>query len=120
MCQFALSVVYELHVMLTVYLMILQGSNLATLPPPNSVLEVLLINCEIYFAFPHCILSIVLITMYLCYVYECAVPRGMLYGCGDLIFSSHMIFSLVFVRTYHKYGTRRWYISGCVLYNILI
>ncbi|KAK6120306.1 hypothetical protein DH2020_045997 [Rehmannia glutinosa] len=34
------------------------------------------------------------------------VPRGVLYGCGDLIFSSHMIFSLVFVRTYHKYGTR--------------
>ncbi|CAB4305339.1 unnamed protein product [Prunus armeniaca] len=30
-------------------------------------------------------------------------PRGVLYGCGDLIFSSHMIFSLVFVRTYQKY-----------------
>ncbi|XP_009767861.1 phosphatidylinositol:ceramide inositolphosphotransferase 1-like isoform X3 [Nicotiana sylvestris] len=56
-----------------------EGSKLATLPPPNSVLEVLLIN----------------------------FPRGLLYGCGDLIFSSHMIFSLVFVRTYHKYGTRR-------------
>ncbi|KAG5582426.1 hypothetical protein H5410_053053 [Solanum commersonii] len=36
------------------------------------------------------------------------IPRGMLYGCGDLIFSSHMIFSLIFVRTYHKYGTRRF------------
>lgn len=35
------------------------------------------------------------------------VPRGILYGCGDLIFSSHMIFTLVFVRTYHKYGTIR-------------
>ncbi|XP_006349480.1 phosphatidylinositol:ceramide inositolphosphotransferase 1-like [Solanum tuberosum] len=57
-----------------------EGSKLATLPPPNSVLEVLLIN----------------------------FPRGMLYGCGDLIFSSHMIFSLIFVRTYHKYGTRRF------------
>ncbi|GER55855.1 phosphatidylinositol:ceramideinositolphosphotransferase [Striga asiatica] len=34
------------------------------------------------------------------------IPKGVLYGCGDLIFSSHMIFSLVFVRTYHKYGTR--------------
>ncbi|XP_016475438.1 phosphatidylinositol:ceramide inositolphosphotransferase 1 isoform X3 [Nicotiana tabacum] len=56
-----------------------EGSKLATLPSPNSVLEVLLIN----------------------------FPRGLLYGCGDLIFSSHMIFSLVFVRTYHKYGTRR-------------
>lgn len=57
-----------------------EGSKLATLPPPNSVLEVLLIN------FPH----------------------GVIYGCGDLIFSSHMIFTLVFVRTYQKYGTRRW------------
>ncbi|XP_049400285.1 phosphatidylinositol:ceramide inositolphosphotransferase 1-like isoform X2 [Solanum stenotomum] len=57
-----------------------EGSKLATLPPPNSVLEVLLIN----------------------------FPRGMLYGCGDLIFSSHMIFSLIFVRTYHKYGTQRF------------
>nr|XP_033517326.1 phosphatidylinositol:ceramide inositolphosphotransferase 1-like isoform X3 [Nicotiana tomentosiformis] len=56
-----------------------EGSKLATLPPPNSVLEVLFIN----------------------------FPRGVLYGCGDLIFSSHMIFSLVFVRSYHKYGTRR-------------
>lgn len=57
-----------------------EGSKLATLPPPNSVLEVLLIN----------------------------FPRGVIYGCGDLIFSSHMIFTLVFVRTYQKYGTRRW------------
>ncbi|CAN4109694.1 unnamed protein product [Withania somnifera] len=56
-----------------------EGSKLATLPRPNSVSEVLLLN----------------------------FPRGILYGCGDLIFSSHMIFSLVFVRTYHKYGTRR-------------
>lgn len=57
----------------------LVGSKLATLPRPDGVLEVLLLN----------------------------FPRGLLYGCGDLIFSSHMIFSLVFVRTYHKYGTRR-------------
>ncbi|XP_042045881.1 phosphatidylinositol:ceramide inositolphosphotransferase 2-like [Salvia splendens] len=56
-----------------------EGSKLATLPPPNNVLQALLI-----------------------------VPSGVLYGCGDLIFSSHMIFSLVFVRTYHKYGTRRF------------
>ncbi|KAF9596795.1 hypothetical protein IFM89_013342 [Coptis chinensis] len=56
-----------------------EGSPLATLPPPNSVIEVLLIN----------------------------FPRGVIYGCGDLIFSSHMIFTLVFVRTYQKYGTRR-------------
>ncbi|XP_061356452.1 phosphatidylinositol:ceramide inositolphosphotransferase 1-like isoform X1 [Gastrolobium bilobum] len=57
-----------------------EGSKLATLPPPDSVLEVLLIN------FPH----------------------GVIYGCGDLIFSSHMIFTLVFVLTYQRYGTRRW------------
>ncbi|EXB89991.1 hypothetical protein L484_023644 [Morus notabilis] len=56
-----------------------EGSKLARLPPPKSVLEVLLIN----------------------------FPRGVIYGCGDLIFSSHMIFTLVFVRTYQKYGTRR-------------
>ncbi|XP_055809198.1 phosphatidylinositol:ceramide inositolphosphotransferase 1-like isoform X1 [Solanum dulcamara] len=61
-----------------------EGSKLATLPRPDSVLEVLLLN----------------------------FPRGLLYGCGDLIFSSHMIFSLVFVRTYHKYGTRR-FIKQC-------
>ncbi|GER54399.1 phosphatidylinositol:ceramideinositolphosphotransferase, partial [Striga asiatica] len=54
-----------------------EGSKLARLPPPDNIFEVLLI-----------------------------VPKGVLYGCGDLIFSSHMIFSLVFVRTYHKYGTR--------------
>ncbi|TVT96674.1 hypothetical protein EJB05_35808 [Eragrostis curvula] len=57
-----------------------EGSKLATLPPPNSVLDVLLIN----------------------------FPRGVLFGCGDLIFSSHMIFTLVFVRTYHKYGSKRF------------
>ncbi|VFQ90948.1 unnamed protein product [Cuscuta campestris] len=56
-----------------------EGSKLATLPRPDSILEFLVIN----------------------------FPRGVLYGCGDLIFSSHMIFSLVFVRTYQKYGTRR-------------
>uniref|UniRef100_M8C873 Sphingomyelin synthase-like domain-containing protein n=1 Tax=Aegilops tauschii TaxID=37682 RepID=M8C873_AEGTA len=57
----------------------LVGSKLATLPPPKNVREVLLIN----------------------------FPRGVLFGCGDLIFSSHMIFTLVFVRTYHKYGSKR-------------
>ncbi|XP_015873922.2 phosphatidylinositol:ceramide inositolphosphotransferase 1 [Ziziphus jujuba] len=56
-----------------------EGSKLARLPPPQSVLEVLLIN----------------------------FPRGVIYGCGDLIFSSHMIFTLVFVRTYQIYGSKR-------------
>ncbi|KAF8396858.1 hypothetical protein HHK36_018493 [Tetracentron sinense] len=61
-----------------------EGSKLATLPPPDSVLEVFLIN----------------------------FPRGIIYGCGDLIFSSHMIFTLVFVLTYQKYGTRSGMFSG--------
>eukprot|EP00252_Welwitschia_mirabilis_P021099 TRINITY_DN5303_c0_g1_i1.p1 TRINITY_DN5303_c0_g1~~TRINITY_DN5303_c0_g1_i1.p1 ORF type:complete len:318 (-),score=11.88 TRINITY_DN5303_c0_g1_i1:554-1507(-) len=56
-----------------------EGSKLARLPRPDSILEVLLIN----------------------------FPRGVIYGCGDLIFSSHMIFTLVFVLTYQKYGTKR-------------
>ncbi|XP_061376354.1 phosphatidylinositol:ceramide inositolphosphotransferase 1-like isoform X1 [Gastrolobium bilobum] len=56
-----------------------EGSKLATLPRPDSAFEVLFIN----------------------------FPRGIVYGCGDLIFSSHMIFTLVFVRTYQKYGARR-------------
>ncbi|XVE79486.1 hypothetical protein DITRI_Ditri14bG0062900 [Diplodiscus trichospermus] len=56
-----------------------EGSKLARLPPPESFFEVILIN----------------------------FPQGVIYGCGDLIFSSHMIFTLVFVRTYQKYGTRR-------------
>ncbi|PSS32652.1 Phosphatidylinositol:ceramide inositolphosphotransferase [Actinidia chinensis var. chinensis] len=68
-----------------------EGSNLATLPHPESVLEVLLIN----------------------------FPRGVLYGCGDLIFSSHMIFSLVFVRTYQKYGTWR-FIRQCAWFIVVI
>ncbi|XP_011011759.1 PREDICTED: phosphatidylinositol:ceramide inositolphosphotransferase 1-like [Populus euphratica] len=56
-----------------------EGSKLARLPHPESVFEVLLIN----------------------------FPRGMTHGCGDLIFSSHMIFTLVFVLSYQKYGTKR-------------
>jgi hypothetical protein len=60
-----------------------EGSKLATLPRPENILEVFVI-----------------------------LPRGVLYGCGDLIFSSHMIFTLVFVRTYQKYGTRR-FIKQC-------
>lgn len=60
-----------------------EGSRFATLPRPHHIME-----------------------------YFIVIPRGMLYGCGDLIFSSHMIFSLVFVRTYHKYGTKR-FIKQC-------
>ncbi|KAA8516347.1 hypothetical protein F0562_016640 [Nyssa sinensis] len=68
-----------------------EGSKLATLPRPDSVLKVLLINFS----------------------------QGILYGCGDLIFSSHMIFSLVFVRTYQKYGTRR-FIKQCAWLIVVI
>lgn len=67
-----------------------EGSKLARLPRPDNVLEVLLI-----------------------------VPRGVLYGCGDLIFSSHMIFSLVFVRTYTKYGSQR-FIKQCAWFMAII
>uniref|UniRef100_A0A7N0RH57 Sphingomyelin synthase-like domain-containing protein n=1 Tax=Kalanchoe fedtschenkoi TaxID=63787 RepID=A0A7N0RH57_KALFE len=56
-----------------------EGSERATLPRPEKLIEAFII-----------------------------VPRGIIYGCGDLIFSSHMIFTLVFVRTYNKYGTRRF------------
>ncbi|KAK4766741.1 hypothetical protein SAY87_008383 [Trapa incisa] len=56
-----------------------EGSKLARLPRPDNAFEVLLIN----------------------------FPKGVVYGCGDLIFSSHMIFTLVFVLTYQKYGSRR-------------
>ncbi|KAL9680328.1 hypothetical protein QQ045_018206 [Rhodiola kirilowii] len=55
-----------------------EGSDRATLPRPDNLIEAFII-----------------------------VPRGIIYGCGDLIFSSHMIFTLVFVRTYNKYGARR-------------
>ncbi|KAG0463793.1 hypothetical protein HPP92_019862 [Vanilla planifolia] len=56
-----------------------EGSEYATLPPPESILDLFFINV-----------------------------RGVFYGCGDLIFSSHMIFTLVFVRTYFKYGSKRF------------
>ncbi|WOG92559.1 hypothetical protein DCAR_0311831 [Daucus carota subsp. sativus] len=58
-----------------------EGSRFATLPQPDSILKYFIIS---------------------------EFPSGVLHGCGDLIFSSHMIFTLVFVRTYHKYGTRRF------------
>ncbi|MCO5604223.1 hypothetical protein L7F22_058386 [Adiantum nelumboides] len=57
-----------------------EGSKMASLPHPKSVSEVIFLN----------------------------FPYGVVYGCGDLIFSSHMIFTLVFVLTYQKYGTKRW------------
>lgn len=46
--------------------------------------------------------------IWLKFVLKIAVPYGVVYGCGDLIFSSHTIFTLVFVRTYQRYGTRRY------------
>ncbi|KAH7314523.1 hypothetical protein KP509_21G006300 [Ceratopteris richardii] len=57
-----------------------EGSKMASLPHPKNVSEVLFLN----------------------------FPYGVVYGCGDLIFSSHMIFTLVFVLTYQKYGSKRW------------
>ncbi|CAN0854590.1 Phosphatidylinositol:ceramide inositolphosphotransferase 3 [Linum grandiflorum] len=57
-----------------------EGSRLARIPPPESAIELLVINFS----------------------------RGVNNGCGDLIFSSHMIFTIVFVRTYYRYGTKRF------------
>ncbi|KAH7441557.1 hypothetical protein KP509_03G043600 [Ceratopteris richardii] len=57
-----------------------EGSKMASLPAPKRISEVFLLN----------------------------FPYGVVYGCGDLIFSSHMIFTLVFVRTYQKFGSKRW------------
>lgn len=57
-----------------------EGQATATLPPPRSVKEILLLN----------------------------FPYGVIYGCGDLIFSSHMTFALTFFHAYNKYGTRAW------------
>lgn len=57
-----------------------EGQPTATLPPPRSVKDVLLLN----------------------------FPYGVIYGCGDLIFSSHMTFALTFFHAYNKYGTRQW------------
>ncbi|KAI4364014.1 hypothetical protein MLD38_020160 [Melastoma candidum] len=73
-----------------------EGSELSRLPSPKNAYELLLLN----------------------------FPRGVFYGCGDLIFSSHMIFTLVFVSTYHQYGTKR-FIKHCgwllaVIQSVLI
>ncbi|XP_062231050.1 phosphatidylinositol:ceramide inositolphosphotransferase-like isoform X2 [Phragmites australis] len=65
-----------------------EGSPLARLPPPQNAAEVLLIN----------------------------FPSGVIYGCGDLIFSSHMIFILVFVITYQKYGSIRYTVNLVVFF----
>ncbi|KAL8504749.1 hypothetical protein ACS0TY_016069 [Phlomoides rotata] len=68
-----------------------EGSKLARLARPDNILEVLLIN----------------------------FPQGALYGCGDLIFSSHMIFSLTFVRTFNKYGSQR-FVKNCAWLLVVI
>jgi hypothetical protein len=57
-----------------------EGQATATLPPPKHIKEVLLLN----------------------------FPYGVIFGCGDLIFSSHMTFALTFFHAYMKYGVRRW------------
>lgn len=63
-----------------------------------SIVSVLLFNPILYIMFFLCLNS---------ETWNLSVPRGVLYGCGDLIFSSHMIFTLVFVHTYQKYGSNR-------------
>jgi hypothetical protein len=91
----------------------MQGSALARLPHPQNVAEVLLINCKS----PPCSFSVFHLIKLNCpyiflgylslFCFMTAVPRGVIYGCGDLIFSSHMIFTIVFVVTYQKYGNIR-------------
>lgn len=56
-----------------------EGSPTATLPPLKRPQDLLLLN----------------------------VKQAGMFGCGDLIFSSHMTFTLTFVLTYTKYGTLR-------------
>ena len=94
----------------------MQGSRFATLPQPDSILKYFIISeCLFVFFLSFC-LEFFFLQLELVYIYfyvliqssKSAVPSGVLHGCGDLIFSSHMIFTLVFVRTYHKYGTRRY------------
>ena len=82
---------------------LLQGSKVARMPWPKNPLEVLEINRESTFSFPY---SHILSFAYGSHVISSA--HGVMYGCGDLIFSSHMIFTLVFVLTYQKYGTKRY------------
>lgn len=55
------------------------GSPAAVLPPPKSFQDVFFLN----------------------------LSRGVLFGCGDLIFSSHMTFTLTMVLTYNRFGTTR-------------
>lgn len=56
------------------------GSPAAVLPPPKNLQDVFFLN----------------------------LSRGVLFGCGDLIFSSHMTFSLAIVLTYNRFGTTRF------------
>ncbi|KAL8254615.1 hypothetical protein R6Q59_032836 [Mikania micrantha] len=70
-----------------------EGSRRATLPRPDNLFEVLLINAFIY----------TWIWMY-----------WLMLGT-----SSHMIFSLVFVRTYQKYGARR-FIKQCAWLVVVV
>ncbi|GAQ85288.1 Inositolphosphorylceramide Synthase [Klebsormidium nitens] len=56
-----------------------EGSPWATLPVPHSFKDLFFLN----------------------------IARAGMFGCGDLIFSSHMSFALVFMLTYNKYGTTR-------------
>ncbi|KAL8152750.1 hypothetical protein V2J09_010510 [Rumex salicifolius] len=81
-----------------------EGSKLATLPRPESLFEFVLIKREFSDSFITIFIQVFPLLNW-SFMYA---ARGILFGCGDLIFSSHMIFSLVFVRTYHKYGTKRW------------
>ncbi|RWW58703.1 hypothetical protein BHE74_00034409 [Ensete ventricosum] len=75
------------------------------------ILSFLVVN--ILYSQLNCIIVIVGVYLFIYFFFLLSVPHGVIYGCGDLIFSSHMIFTLVFVLTYHKYGTKRYTFGIC-------
>eukprot|EP00898_Chlorokybus_atmophyticus_P009135 jgi/Chlat1/9222/Chrsp98S08479 len=73
-----------------------EGSAAATLPPPTGVFDILALN----------------------------LGKTTMFGCGDLIFSSHMTFAITFVLMFNKYASSRvlkhvaWCLAG--LLTVLI
>lgn len=112
---------------------VFQGEPTATLPSPTNIKDVILLNCTYLYIHDvlhpwkvitaHCMKLQAANTSYffrfwlsiwqrvLTFPYDLCVtpvPYGVIYGCGDLIFSSHMTFALTFCHTYNKYGTKRY------------
>lgn len=122
---------------------VFQGEPTATLPPPTSIKDVVLLNCT--YPYIHVVLLPWRVITVHCMklqpantsyfftfwisIWQCVpdlfchnlcvipVPYGVIYGCGDLIFSSHMTFALTFCHTYNKYGTKRYVTSVSIDYQ---